>query len=85
MQMTFLLVQFCLYFLRKRGEKFEIIRTRDQEIVKKEIMFFDVGGIYDERIIDLTTIKKKVLERENEIEFLFSFGLIWKHFGWSFV
>ena len=33
--------------LEKRGEKFEIIRTRDENILKNGDYVFDVGGIYD--------------------------------------
>ena len=34
--------------LEKKGEKFEIIRTRDEEIIKTGDYVFDVGGVYDE-------------------------------------
>lgn len=36
----------CL-MLEKRGEQFEIIRTRDPEIIKNGDYVFDLGGIYD--------------------------------------
>ena len=37
-----------IIYLEKRGEKYEIIRTRDQEIIKTGDYVFDVGGVYDE-------------------------------------
>ena len=36
--------------LEKAGEKFEVIRTRDEEIIKTGDYVFDVGGIYDENL-----------------------------------
>ena len=33
--------------LEDSGQKFEIIRTRDEDIVKNGDYVFDVGGIYD--------------------------------------
>ncbi|MEK7128127.1 MAG: MYG1 family protein [Patescibacteria group bacterium] len=36
-------------YLEKKGEAFEIIRTRDEEIIKNGDFVFDVGGIYDEK------------------------------------
>ncbi len=34
-------------YLESKGEKFEIIRTRDEEIIKTGDYIFDVGGVYD--------------------------------------
>ena len=36
----------CL-ILEKQGKEFEIIRTRDEEMIKTGDYVFDVGGIYD--------------------------------------
>jgi len=79
----------CLtLYLEKKGESFEIIRTRDEEIIKDADYVFDVGGVYDEsknrfdhhqvggagsRIFDGSGGK-------TAIEYS-SFGLVWKKFG----
>ncbi len=67
--------------LEKKGESFEIIRTRDKEIIEKGEYVFDVGGIYDESINRFDHHQKEGAGgRENKIPYS-SFGLIWKHFG----
>ena len=71
--------------LEKKGESFEIIRTRDEEIIKNGDYVFDVGGIYDEKInrFDHHQIGGAG-KRENNIEYS-SFGLVWKKFGLELV
>ncbi len=72
-------------FLEKQGEEFEIIRTRDEEIIKtgkKEGQYvFDVGGVYDaeQNRFDHHQIGGAGT-RDNGIKYS-SFGLIWKKFG----
>jgi len=67
--------------LEKRGDSFEIIRTRDKEIIKDGDYVFDVGGIYDEKTNRFDHHQKEGASgRENGIPYS-SFGLIWKHFG----
>jgi uncharacterized UPF0160 family protein len=67
--------------LEKNGESFEIIRTRDSEIIKKGDYVFDVGGVYDEKNnrFDHHQIGGAG-KHENGIEYS-SFGLVWKKFG----
>lgn len=67
--------------LEKNGEKFEVFRTRDEEIIKRGDYVFDVGGIYDENTnrFDHHQIGGAG-KRENNIEYS-SFGLVWKKFG----
>ena len=66
-------------FLKK--EEYEIIRTRDEEIIKLGDYVFDVGGIYDENINRFDHHQKGGAgKRENDIPYA-SFGLVWKHFG----
>lgn len=70
----------CL-MLKKKGEEFEIIRTRDEEIIKTGDYVFDVGGIYDEKINRFDHHQKDGAgARENGIPYS-SFGLVWKKFG----
>lgn len=70
----------CL-MLENSGQKFEIIRTRDEEIVKNGDYVFDVGGVYDFESNRFDHHQKEGAgERENGIPYS-SFGLIWKHFG----
>lgn len=67
--------------LEKKGESFEIIRTRDENIIKTGDYVFDVGGIYDERLNLFDHHQKGGAgKRENGIEYS-SFGLVWKKFG----
>ena len=67
--------------LEKNGEVFEIIRTRDQDIIKNGDYVFDVGGIYDENLNKFDHHQKGGAGvRDNEIPYS-SFGLVWKKFG----
>ena len=67
--------------LEKKGEKFEIIRTRDEEIIKTGDYVFDVGGVYDEEGNRFDHHQKGGAGvRENGIEYA-SFGLVWKKYG----
>lgn len=67
--------------LEKAGETFEVIRTRDEEIIKTGDYVFDVGGVYDEASnrFDHHQIGGAG-KREGGIEYS-SFGLVWKKFG----
>ncbi len=70
--------------LEKRGESFEIIRTRDEEIIKTGDYVFDIGGIYDEKINRFDHHQpggagSRLLGGVN-IEYA-SCGLVWKKFG----
>lgn len=68
-------------FLEKKGRKFEVLRTRDIELVKHGDYVFDVGGIYDPETNNFDHHQKGGAgERENGIPYS-SFGLVWKHFG----
>ena len=59
----------------------EIIRTRDEEIIKSGDYVFDVGGIYDESMNRFDHHQPGGAgKRENGIEYS-SFGLVWKKFG----
>jgi len=70
----------CL-MLEKKSENFEIIRTRDEEIIKAGDYVFDVGGVYDEAKNKFDHHQPGGAgKRENGIEYS-SFGLIWKKFG----
>ena len=68
-------------YLENKGEEFEIIRTRDEEIIKTGDYVFDVGGIYDpeQNRFDHHQIGGAG-KRLNGIEYS-SFGLVWKKFG----
>lgn len=73
----------CLV-LEKNSEKFEIIRTRDEEIIKSGDYVFDVGGIYDEKMNRFDHHQPggagdRSFDGVN-IEYA-SFGLVWKKFG----
>src|SRR3990167_2139036 len=68
-------------YLENLGKKFEIIRTRDEEIINSADYVFDVGGIYnaEKNRFDHHQVGGAG-KRENEIPFS-SFGLIWQKFG----
>src|SRR3989338_10239311 len=75
--------------LEKKGEPFEIIRTRDEEIIKSADYVFDVGGIYEREKNRFDHHQpggagRRVLSGvEGEkfgIEYS-SFGLVWEKFG----
>ena len=74
--------------LEKRGEQFEIIRTRDEETIKNGDYVFDVGGIYDSLKNHFDHHQQggagrrvpSGVEGEVGIEYS-SFGLVWKKFG----
>jgi len=67
--------------LEKNNEKFEIIRTRDEEVMKTGDYVFDVGGIYDEKNNRFDHHQPGGAgRRDNGIEYS-SFGLVWKKFG----
>jgi len=67
--------------LEKKGEDFEIIRTRDPEIIKTGDYVFDVGGIYDEKANRFDHHQLDFKEKRGEGILYSSFGLIWKKFG----
>lgn len=74
--------------LESKKEKFTIIRTRDEEIIKKGDYVFDVGGIYDEKLNRFDHHQKggagaripSGVDGEVSIEYA-SFGLVWKKIG----
>ncbi len=59
----------------------KIIRTRDEEKIKKSDIVVDVGGIYDENLMRFDHHQVGGAgRRDNGIEYA-SFGLVWKKFG----
>jgi uncharacterized UPF0160 family protein len=68
-------------YLDKKGLDYEIVRTRDMEVIKNADYVFDVGGIYDPNINRFDHHQKNGSGiRENGIPYA-AFGLVWKHFG----
>lgn len=67
--------------LKQEKKDFEIIRTRDEEIIKNGDYVFDVGGIYDpeQNKFDHHQVGGSG-QRQNGIAYS-SFGLVWKKFG----
>lgn len=67
--------------LDNRGEKFEIIRTRDDEIIKKGDYVLDVGGFYDPSMNRFDHHQfGGAGKRSNGVEYS-SFGLLWEKWG----
>jgi len=69
-----------LYF-KKIGQRYLLVRTRDEKIISKGDIVFDVGGEYNpEKNIYDHHQRGRAGERENGIKYA-ACGLIWKHFG----
>jgi uncharacterized UPF0160 family protein len=76
--------------LEKQGEAYEVIRTRDEQIIKSGDYVFDVGGIYDPEQNRFDHHQKGGAGRRTPsagegqesvaIEYA-SFGLVWQKFG----
>ena len=70
-------------YLDKKGEGYEIVRTRDQKIIERADYVFDVGGVYDPSSHRFDHHQKgRAGARENGIMYAAA-GLVWKHFGES--
>lgn len=70
-----------ILMLEKKGEPSEIIRTRDEEIIKNGDYVFDIGGAYDSENNRFDHHQKGGAgKRENGIMYS-SFGLVWNKFG----
>lgn len=69
------------FFLEKGNQEFEIIRTRDEKLIKSGDYVFDVGGIYDSESnrFDHHQIGGAG-KRPSGIEYA-ACGLVWKKFG----
>jgi uncharacterized UPF0160 family protein len=68
-------------YMDSKGYEYEIVRTRDMEVIKNADYVFDVGGIYDPNTNRFDHHQKgRAGQRENGIYFS-SFGLVWKNFG----
>ncbi len=67
--------------LEKNIKRFEIIRTRDQDMLDSGDYIFDVGGIYDADKNRFDHHQKGGAgKRDEDIDYA-SFGLVWKKFG----
>lgn len=68
-------------YLEKDNQGFDIIRTRDRDIVAKGDFVFDVGGVYDPEKNRFDHHQPGGAgKRSNGVEYS-SFGLIWQKFG----
>jgi uncharacterized UPF0160 family protein len=68
-------------YLDQKGEKYEVVRTRDEKKIQKGYFVFDVGGVYDEKNNRFDHHQKGGAGvRENGIPYA-AFGLVWKAFG----
>lgn len=67
--------------LDKKGEDYELVRSRDEEVIKTGDIVFDIGNIYDPKThrYDHHQVGRAG-SRENGILYGAA-GLIWKHFG----
>ncbi len=66
--------------LNKAEYEYEIIRTRDEAVIEKADIVFDVGGKYDPETLRFDHHQTPGPASRNGIPYS-SFGLIWKHFG----
>ena len=70
--------------LEKKGETFEIIRTRDESIINSGDYVFDVGDIYDENRNRFDHHQPGGAGGRGENVAYAAFGLVWKKFGTEF-
>jgi uncharacterized UPF0160 family protein len=68
-------------YLDKIGERYKIIRTRDEEIIEKGDFVLDVGGIYDEDANKFDHHQESFKEVGLHNIPYSSFGLVWKQYG----
>jgi len=62
------------------GNPYEVIRTRDMEVIKTGDYVVDVGGIYDPATKRFDHHQKGGAGERNDIPYS-SFGLVWKEYG----
>ncbi len=73
--------------LEKKGESFEITRTREPELIESGDYVFDVGGIHDESTNrfdhhQVGGAGKRNFGSVNNVDIEYAaFGLVWKKFG----
>lgn len=68
-------------YLKKQGESFQFIRTRDEAVISTGDVVFDIGNIYDPETARFDHHQQgRAGERENSIPYA-ACGLVWKHFG----
>jgi uncharacterized UPF0160 family protein len=68
-------------YLEKIGEDYEVMRTRDEDVIRKGDFVFDVGGIHDVEKNRFDHHQKGGAgARDNGIPFA-AFGLVWQKFG----
>jgi len=68
--------------LKKMGQRFKIIRTRDEELIKKGDYIFDIGGVYDPEKNRFDHHQKGGAGKHDGVGVEYSsFGLVWKKFG----
>lgn len=62
-------------------EDIEIIRSREESVIENADVVFDVGGIYDTKVLRFDHHQRGGAgQRENGIPYA-SFGLVWKEYG----
>lgn len=68
-------------YLEKIGEDYELIRTRDESVMRKGDFVFDVGGVHSAEKNRFDHHQKGGAgSRENGVPFA-AFGLVWQKFG----
>jgi uncharacterized UPF0160 family protein len=66
--------------LERRKEKFEIVRTRDEEDVKNGDYVFDIGGVHNKETNRFDHHQPGGAGERDGVEYS-SFGLVWEKFG----
>jgi uncharacterized UPF0160 family protein len=68
-------------YLDRLGEKYKIVRSRDQEIIDSADFVVDTGQVYDEEE-NRFDHHQETFHNKGYLDIPYSsFGLIWKHFG----
>jgi uncharacterized UPF0160 family protein len=68
-------------YLDKLGEKYQVVRSRDPEIIETGDYVVDVGTVYDEDTNRFDHHQESFKEKGYLDIPYSSFGLVWKHFG----
>lgn len=68
-------------YLKKQKQSYALVRTTDEEVLKKSDIVFDIGGVYDPETNRFDHHQKSGAgQRENGIPYA-AFGLVWKKYG----
>lgn len=69
------------FALSKLGFEYDLVRTRDPEVIAQADIVYDVGGVYDPESLRFDHHQQPGPTPRADGTPYSSFGLVWKHFG----